>query len=144
MAYLIAYIRAHATEHRPLLPASFDYQLDDNRWAVIWPEGRVADPDNELRSRLVMRDPSNPARGLFVISGGARAVNAVAAQIARDGLAFTRTWDGLASFRADPITATLRASWPDERPRDAAQQPVGELVAHYARVAGSLDEDAER
>jgi hypothetical protein len=141
MAALIALIRAEvAPTDAPLIPAGWDRIIESDRWCTIYPLGRVARPDIFFHARLVLRDVTTPTRALFVCTGPRVVLDALAARIAADALPWTRTWLTLSALRADNTAAAIaiRNAWPDERPGG-----VGTLVAHWRRMAGFYDEDAD-
>lgn len=142
MSAILAYIRADAVQDAPLVPASWDRQPCSNRWCVIYPNGRGG---VFFHARLIARASGNPGRALFVCTGAAGVLTALANQIAADGLPWTQAWASLAALRADggALATAIKAAWPDERPRDGSGNPVGTLVALWARMAGALAEDAE-
>jgi hypothetical protein len=145
MATLLAFIRAHATDSAPLIPAQWDRTIEDDRWATVYPLGRVARPDVFFHARLVLRDPNDATRALFICTSDRPAMLVhLADRIASDNLPWTRTWSSLAALRADAtaLAVRLRGAWPDERPRDENNNPVGALVRHLRRMAG-FDFDAE-
>lgn len=151
MSALLAYIRAHATEDRPLVPASWDVVIEADRWVTLYPAGREARPDVYFHCRLVVRDPSfatgATARAVFVCTGARAVLDRLADRIASDALPWTLTWTTLAALRAQAgvVATRLRNAWPDERPRDGQDppQPIGTLVAHWRRMADFDAEDAE-
>lgn len=145
MSALLAYIRAYDTEDRPLVPAEWGYTIETDRWTTIYPLGREARPDIWLHARLMLRHPSFPARAVFVCTGPRVVLDRLAARIASDALVWTRTWLTLAALRADgtTIATQIKSAWPDERPRDASDQPIGTLVAHVRRMAGFDAESGE-
>jgi hypothetical protein len=143
---LLAFIRATpAPLDTPLVPGSWDVTPEAHRWSTVYPLGRLARPDVFFHARLIVRDSGTPTRAMFVCVGAPVVLQALADRIASDGIAFTRTWATLPLFRADAqaTAATIRAAWPDERPRDAGLNPIGTLVALWSRMAGFDDDDAE-
>lgn len=149
MSALIVYVRAHATEDRPVAPASWDVVVEADRWSSIYPLGRVARRDVFFHCRLATRDPSFPsgstARGVFVCTGGQQSLDLLSAQIALDALPWTLSWTAITQLRgqAGATAARLRTSWPEERPLNSLGNPVGTRVAHWRRMAGFHAEDAE-
>jgi hypothetical protein len=150
MSALLAFIRADPTLDMPLVPGSWDVIVESNRWATIWPQGRGG---IFFHARLIARQSGTPTHALFVCTGAANVLTALANQIAADGLGFTQTWANLPALRADAgATATAaKAAWPDERPHTFSGTntapvdggPIGVLVALYGRMAGFNAEDAE-
>lgn len=144
MAALLAYIRAEPDLDLPLIPLSWSYTLEPDRWATIYPLGRDQ-PNVFFHARLVMRHPSFPQRAIFICTGPRVVLDRLAERIASDGLAFTRTWLTLQALRDDVTTIAqqIRAAWPDEREHDTSGIPIGPLVAHHRRMASFLSESAE-
>lgn len=141
MAALIALIRAEpAPIDAPLIPTAWDHVEESDRWSTVYPLGRLARPGVFFHARLVLRDGTTPTRALFVCTGARVVLDHLAARIASDALAWTRTWLTLADLRADggAVAVAIRNAWPDERPEGA-----GALVAHWRRMAGFGGEDAE-
>lgn len=138
MATLIAFIRADAVLDVPMVPGAWELTQHTNRWCTVYPLGR--EDGRSFNARLVARASGNPQRAIFVCTGGAAMLTALANRIAADALPWTQTWPTLAALRGDAgaTARAIRAAWPDERP-DAGST----LVALWARMAGSLGEDAE-
>lgn len=150
MSTLLAFIRADAALDVPLVPGTWDVAAESNRWASVYPLGRIASPGVCFYARLIARASGNPTRALFVCTGAPGVLSRLATMIAADGLPWTQTWATLAALRADGgATATaVKAAWPDERRHAFDAQgtdlgPVGTLVALYGRMAGFDGEDAE-
>lgn len=145
MASLLAFIRADASLDVPVTPQGWDVAPEDNRWATIYPLGRVARPDVFFHARLIARASNNPGRALFVCTGPGPVLTRLATAIASDALPWSATWASLPALRADagPTATAIKNAWPDERPLDADGNPVGVLVALYARVAGYEAESGE-
>lgn len=148
MSTLIAYIRAEPEPlDVPRVPALWSVIVEGGRWATVFPLGRPEQPDIWFHARLVFRKAAAPQRALFVCTGRAAVLNRLAARIAADGLAWTRTWSGLVAFRADAEASVvaLRAEWPDERLLDEDGDLIGLplSIVHRHRMAGFDAEDAE-
>ncbi len=135
---LLAYVRAEVSVAAPLVPASWDRTLEDNRWCTIYPAGR----DNFFQARLTARNLTLLQRAFFVCVGPPVMLQHLADAIAGDALPWTQTWADLPTFRADllPLATAIRAEWPDER---HPASPGGLLVRLHARLAGFQDDDAE-
>jgi hypothetical protein len=139
---LIAYIRAQADADAPMIPGTWSLVEESNRWAAIYPLGRIARSDVSFHARLLVRRTGfTPHRGLFVCVGAPVVLQALADRIAADGLPWTKTWATLAALRSDLTepAVTLKTSYPDERPEGDS----GERVRLFARMAGFADDDAE-
>lgn len=146
MAALLAYIRAEAAPiDAPLIPASWRRTIEADRWASVYPLGRVERPDVFFHARLMLRHPTTPTRAVFVCTGPRVVLDHLAARIAGDALPWSRTWLTIAELRDDStqLATQMRALWPDERPLDGAGEPIGTLVAHLRRMAGHEAEAAE-
>lgn len=150
MSALLAFIRAEPSRDVPLVPASWDVTVEDNRWSTLYPLGRDQ-PGVFFHARLIARASGNPLRAVFVCTGAPGVLQRLADRIAADRLPWTQTWATLAALRADSgATATaIKAAWTDERPHAYDAQgadlgPVGVRVALYGRMAGFNAEDAEK
>jgi hypothetical protein len=150
MSALIALIRADDVLDMPVVPGSWDAEVESNRWATVWPLGRGG---VFFHARLILRQSGNPTRAVFVCTGAAATLSRLATQIAADALPWTQTWASLSALRADAgaVATSIKTAWPDERPHAYTGGPgayvdggsVGTLVALYGRMAGFGGEDAE-
>ncbi len=119
MPSLIAYLRVEpAPSWSPILPPSWEVTIEVPGRITAYPQGRST-PNVRISFALVARDPSFPPRGLFVATGPQGALDALAASVASDALAWTRTWPTLAIFRAEAsaLVTRLKGAWVDDRRR---------------------------
>lgn len=155
MSTLVAFIRAEPARDVPIVPAGWELIAESDRWCSIYPLTRARN-DVIFHARLILRQPAQPGRALFVCTGRAVVLDRLAAAIAADNLAWTRTWPTLEELRIDPspAVAALRSAWPDGRVRPVLSgvpgegtmtvgAPIGQLVALRARIAGHETEDGE-
>lgn len=152
MSTLIVLVRADAVLDAPVIPGSWERQVESNRWSTCYPLGKDH-ADVFFHARLMLRQAGNPQRAVFVCTGPAAVLQRLADAIASDGLAWTRTWASAAALRADggAIAQAVKAAWVDDRQRPntgtleapVLVAPIGQLVALRARMAGYDGEDGE-
>jgi hypothetical protein len=151
---LLALVRASVVDGHaaPLVPAGWLVQREAADWSTVYPLGRegssvVAGQVREHREvffharAMATVGSFSPPRVAFACVGHPWVLAYLAARIASDGLAWTRTWATLADLRADATAAAVavKDAWRDER----AEGDAGERVRLLARMAGFEDDDAE-